>query len=93
MDYGDIIYDKPHNKSFKNKIENVQYKVFIVINGAIQETWREHLYHELGLKSLGDREWFCKLTFFIKLWMELLQSILLIIWILMITEFRKQEWT
>ena len=74
LDYGDIIYDKPHNKSFKNKIENVQYKAFIVINGAIQGTWREHLYHELGLKSLGDREWCCKLTFFIKLWMEFFQS-------------------
>ena len=23
LDYGNIIYDKPHNKSFKNKIENI----------------------------------------------------------------------
>ena len=23
LDYGDIIYDKPHNKSFENKIENI----------------------------------------------------------------------
>ena len=25
LDYRDIIYDKPHNESFKNKIENIQY--------------------------------------------------------------------
>ena len=24
LDYGDIIYDQPGNKSFKNKIENIQ---------------------------------------------------------------------
>ena len=48
LDYRDIIYDKPHNESFKNKIENIQYK------GAIQGTSREHLYHELLLESFGD---------------------------------------
>ena len=26
LDYADIIYDKPNNVSFKNKIENVQYR-------------------------------------------------------------------
>ena len=27
MDHGDIIHkDKPNNESFKNKIENIQYK-------------------------------------------------------------------
>ena len=58
---------KPHNESFKNKIENVQYKACIAITGAIQGTSREHLYHELGLESLGDRRWCCKLTFFYKI--------------------------
>ena len=48
LDYGDIIYDKPNNESFKNKIENVQYKACIAITGAIQGTSRERLYHELG---------------------------------------------
>ena len=38
LDYGDIIYDKPHKKSFKNKIENTQYKACITITGAIQGT-------------------------------------------------------
>ena len=35
LDYGDIIYDKPNNESFKNKIENIQYKTCIAITGAI----------------------------------------------------------
>ena len=35
---GSIIYDKPNNKSFKNKIENIQYKACIAITGAIQGT-------------------------------------------------------
>ena len=67
LDYGDIICDKPHNESFKKKIENIQYKTCIAITGAIQGTSWEHLYHELGLESLGDRRWCCKLTFFYKI--------------------------
>ena len=66
LDYGNI-YDKPHNESFKNKIENIQYKACIAITGAIQRTSREHLYNELGLESLGDRRWYRKLTFFYKI--------------------------
>ena len=49
MVYGDIIYDKSNNESFKNRIENIQYKVCIAITGAIQGTSREHLYHELEI--------------------------------------------
>ena len=66
LDYGDIIYDKPNNESFKKKIENIQYKACIAITGAIQGTSREHLYHELGLESLGGQRWCRKLTFFYK---------------------------
>ena len=54
LDYKDIINDKPNNESFKNKIENIQYKAYIAITGAIQGISREHLYHELVLKSLED---------------------------------------
>ena len=35
LDYRDVTYDKPHNESFKNKIENIQYEVYIAITGAI----------------------------------------------------------
>ena len=38
LDYGDIIYDKPHNESLKNKIDNIHYKSYIAITGAIQVT-------------------------------------------------------
>ena len=48
LDYADIIYDKPNNTSFKNKIENVQYRACIAITDAIQGTSRERLYRELG---------------------------------------------
>ena len=54
MDYGDIIFDKPNNESFKSRIESIQYKVCIAITGAIQGTSRERLYRELGLESLSD---------------------------------------
>ena len=67
MDYGDIIFDKPNNKSFKSRIESIQYKACVAITGAIQGTSRERLYRELGLESLSDRCWFRKLTFFYKI--------------------------
>ena len=63
LDCGDIIYDKPNNESFKNKIENIQYKACIAITGAIQGTSREHLYHELGLESLADERLCRKLIY------------------------------
>ena len=55
LDYADIIYDKPNNASFKNKIQHVQYRACIAIIGVIQGTSREHLYRKLGLESLTDR--------------------------------------
>ena len=38
LDYGNIIYNKPNNTSFKDKIESVQYRTCIAITGAIQGT-------------------------------------------------------
>ena len=48
LDYGDIIFDKPNNESFKSRIESIQYKACVAITGAMQETSRERLYRELG---------------------------------------------
>ena len=67
LDYGDIIFDKPNNESFKSRIESIQYKACIATTGAIQGISRERLYRELGLESLSDRCWFRKLTFFYKI--------------------------
>ena len=58
LDYGDIIYDKPNNESFKNKIENIQSKASVAITGTIQVTSRERLYREIGLESLENRRWY-----------------------------------
>ena len=43
LDYGDILYDKPSNDNFQNKMEEVQYRVCLTITGGIQGTSRERL--------------------------------------------------
>ena len=67
MDYGDIIYDKPHKGSFIEKTERVQDNACLVIAGAFEDTSRERLYQELGLDSLKDRRWHWKRCFFYKI--------------------------
>ena len=59
-----ITNDQPHNESFTNKIESVQYNAALAITGAIKGTSRERLYQELGLESLSDRRWYRRLTMF-----------------------------
>ena len=49
IDYGDIIYDQPHNESLCEQIESVQYKAVVAITGAIQRASRDKIYQELGL--------------------------------------------
>ena len=36
LDYRDILYDKPSNENFQNKIEKNQYRACLAITGAIQ---------------------------------------------------------
>ena len=64
LDYGDILYDKPGNQNFQNKLEKVQFKACLAITGAIQETSRQKIYDELGLDTSIERRWRSKLTFF-----------------------------
>ena len=52
LDYVDIVYDKPNNETFINKIEKAQYDATSAITGAVRGTSREKLYAELGLESL-----------------------------------------
>ena len=59
LDYGDVIYDQPENKSFSSKIESIQYNASLAITGAIKGTSQEKLYQELGLESLRSRRWLC----------------------------------
>ena len=67
LDYGDIVYDKPDNGKFINKIEKAQYDAALAITGAIRGTSWEKLYAELGIESLKFRRWFRKLTCFYKI--------------------------
>ena len=71
LDYGDIIYDQPHNESTCEKLGSVQYKVKSAITGAIQGTSREKIYQELGLESLRARRWYKRLSFMFKIVKEL----------------------
>ena len=48
LDYGDVIYDQPHNDVFCRSIESVQY------NAAIKGSSRDRIYQELGLESLRE---------------------------------------
>ena len=52
VDYGDIIYDKPQNESFCEKLESVQYKAALATTGAIYDTSRDKIYQEIRLESL-----------------------------------------
>ena len=66
LDYAEIIYDKPFNDAFKEKLEKVQYSAALIITGAIKGFSWERLYKELGLESLCDRRWYRKLVLFYK---------------------------
>ena len=55
LDYGDILYNKPENENFQNKLEKVQYRACLAITGAVQRTSRQKSYGELGLHSLCNK--------------------------------------
>ena len=48
LDYGDILYDQPNNKSFCKIIETVQYNAALAITSAIKGASQIKLYIELG---------------------------------------------
>ena len=57
LDYSDILYDKPENENFQDKLEKVQYRACLAITGAIQGTSRQKLYNKLRLYLLSKRCW------------------------------------
>ena len=67
LDYGDILYDQPNNKSLCQKIKTVQYIAALVITSAIKGTSQIKLYIELGLESLEFRWWWFRKLCFIRL--------------------------
>ena len=70
LDYGDKIYDEAYNKTFRQKLESIQYNACLALLGAIRESSREKLYQELGLESLQRRRWYRKLSLFYKIFKE-----------------------
>ena len=67
LDYADVIYDRPHNDRFCEKIESVQYNAALAITGTFKGTSRDRLYQELGLESLTQRRWYRRLLMFFKI--------------------------
>ena len=67
LDYGDIIYHQPNNRSFCQKIESIQYQAALAMTGAIHGTSQTKLYKELGIKSMKLRQWFRRLCYFFKI--------------------------
>ena len=50
LDYVDVLYDQPNNKSLYQKIESVQYNATLAITRAIKGTSQMKFYNELGLE-------------------------------------------
>ena len=53
--YADIIYDKPFNEAFKNKLETVQHCDALVIAGAFKGISYDRLGKQLGSESLAGK--------------------------------------
>ena len=70
LNYGDIICDQPHNVSFCEKLESVQYKAALAITGAIQGTSHNKIYEELGIESLKAGRWYRRLSCMFKILKE-----------------------
>ena len=67
LDYGDIIYDKPNNKRFCQKLKSKQYNAALAITGPIRDTSQTKIYKELGLESLKFRRYFRRFWTFFKI--------------------------
>ena len=55
LNYGDVLYNQPNNKSLSQTIESFQYKAGLIITGAIKGTFQAKLYKEIGLETLKFR--------------------------------------
>lgn len=62
-----IIYDKPNNKAFIDKIEKGQHDTALAITSEMKGTSQENLYAEISLESLKFMRWFMKLDGFYKI--------------------------
>ena len=44
LDYGDIIYDEAYNETFHQKLESIQFNVFLALSEATEGSSRGNLY-------------------------------------------------
>ena len=56
LDYADIIYGKPFNKSFKTKIEIIQHQAALFVTAAIKGTSSDRLYQEIESRISGRQK-------------------------------------
>ena len=66
LDYTDVIFGKPSNTTFSNRIKSTQYNAALAITGTIRSTSKEKLYQELGFETMKERGWFRRLCCFYK---------------------------
>ena len=58
LDYADVIFDKPSNATFSNRIESSHNKAALVITGTIRGTCKEKLHQELEFETMKEKSWF-----------------------------------
>ena len=67
LDYADVIFDKPSNATFSNRIQSVKYNAALAIAGTIRGTSKEKLYQEIGFEAMKERRWFRRFCSFYKM--------------------------
>ena len=65
--YADVIFDKPSNATFSNRIESAQYNADLAITGTIRGTSKKVLYQGLGFETMKKRRWFRRICCFYKI--------------------------
>ena len=55
LDYADVIFNKPSNATFSNRIESAQNNAALAITRTIRGTYKEKLYQELGFETMKER--------------------------------------
>ena len=53
LDHGDVIVDKTYNKSFRQRLQFIQYKASLAVTGVIKGSCTK-VYQGLGLESLQN---------------------------------------
>ena len=66
LDYEDVIYDQPSDKSFLSRIESIQDNVAFAKTRAVRGSSHEKFYQELMLEHLNQKRWMRRLCLLYK---------------------------